>query len=82
MVPKACMAETAKPPTMPTRTAVKTILRKNDMLPTSMARESIGMTCVMRGVVNGFHMRKANKTDDEQTKHDRRQRLREAARFC
>ena len=47
-----------------------------------MAGEGIGMTRVMRGIVNGFYMRKADKTDYEQAQHDRRQRLREAARFC
>ena len=40
------------------------------------------MTRVMGGIVNGFHMRETDKTDNEQAKHDRRQLLREAARFC
>jgi len=40
------------------------------------------MARVVRGIVNGFHMGKTDKTDDEQTKHDRGERLREARCFC
>lgn len=39
------------------------------------------MARIMRGIVNGFHMGKADKTDDEQAKHDRCQRLRDAGCF-
>lgn len=47
-----------------------------------MAGEGIGMARVMRGIVNGFHMGKADKADNEQAKHDRRQRLRKAGCFA
>ncbi len=39
------------------------------------------MARVMRGIVDGFHMGKTDKTDDEQAKHDRRQRLGKTGRF-